>query len=59
MKCRKVWVFIDESNLKHYGITEFTAFRGVVFTVKNGVSRMCCCIFCEVQLSLVSSTLKL
>ena len=37
----------------------FTAFAGTVFTIKYGVSCLYCCMFCEVQLSLVSGCCEL
>ena len=45
--------FYAGSNLMYYGIQEFSAFGGTVYSVKYGFSRLNCCMFCEVQLSLV------
>ena len=48
--------FYGGSNLRSYGIPEFTEFSGTVCTAKYGVSHLYCCMFCEVQMSLVSGS---
>ena len=46
--------FYGASNFGYDGVPEFTAYRGTVCTVESRVSGFNSCVFCEVQLCLVS-----